>query len=98
MAETQEQHKQKRVERAEGVVTRAGGYKTCSVVINRLVRHPMYGKFVRRQTRLAVHDPKNEATVGDTIEIQPCRPISCTKRWRMVRIIKKAVLAQQTQA
>lgn len=94
MAETTEKVQQKRQERAIGVVATAGGFQTCSVVIDRMVKHPLYGKFRRLKSKLAVHDPKNEAKVGDTVEITPCRPISKTKRWRLIQIVKKATLPQ----
>jgi small subunit ribosomal protein S17 len=92
---TDNKQARKRQERATGVVSTVGGHKTCSVVIDRLVKHPLYGKFMRRRTKLAVHDPKNEAAAGDIVLITPCRPISKTKRWRLVRIVKKAALPQQ---
>ena len=93
---TAKEKKVKRQELATGVVATAGGFQTCSVTINHLVRHPLYGKFMRRKTKLAVHDPKNEAQVGDTVEITPCRPISKTKSWRLTRIVKKSVLPQHS--
>lgn len=96
MAETSEtKQSEHRIEIAQGVVARNGADKTCSVVIDRLVRHPLYGKIIRRSTRLAVHDAKNEAEVGDTVEIVPCRPMSKTKRWRLLRVVKRAELPQQ---
>jgi small subunit ribosomal protein S17 len=95
MAETSETRQDEhRIEKAQGVVVRNGADKTCSVVIDRLVRHRLYGKFLRSQTRLAVHDPENQAQVGDRVEITPCRPMSKTKRWRLLSIIKRAELPQ----
>jgi small subunit ribosomal protein S17 len=94
MAETTEKKTEKRQERATGVVVTSGGFRTCSVAINNMVRHPLYGKYIKRRTKLAVHDPMNEAAVGDTVEVSPCRPISKTKRWRLIRIVKKATLPQ----
>ena len=90
------QKRLKRQEQAIGVVTTAGGFKTCSVVIDYMMKHPLYGKYMRRKTKLAVHDPKNEALVGDTVEITPCRPISKSKRWRLIRIVKRATLPQHS--
>jgi small subunit ribosomal protein S17 len=76
-------------------VVSAGGNKTCTVVIDRQVRHPLYGKYIRRQTKLAVHDPRDEAAAGDTVTVTPCRPISKRKRWRLLRVDKKAAPGQQ---
>ncbi|MHC4981798.1 MAG: 30S ribosomal protein S17 [Planctomycetota bacterium] len=73
-----------------GTVASIAGDKTIGVVIENLVRHPRYGKYVRRRTRLAVHDPKGDASVGDVVEVVPCRPISKTKSWRLARVIRRA--------
>ena len=72
-----------------GVVTSTGGDKTIRVNVNALVKHVRYGKYVRRRTRLAVHDPNNEAALGDQVEILSCRPISKTKSWRLVRVVRR---------
>lgn len=87
------QSKEKRQESATGLVTSAGGDKTCTVELSRVVEHPLYGKYIRRRTRLAVHDPKNEAGVGDRVFIVPCRPVSKRKSWRLVKVLEKANLA-----
>ncbi len=94
MPENTEIKTEKRVERATGTVVSTGGTKTCHVDIENLRQHALYGKYLRRRTRLAVHDPQSQAELGDTVEITPCRPISKTKRWRLVRVIRKAVLPQ----
>lgn len=73
-----------------GVVCSAGGDKTVRVDVNRLVKHPRYGKYMRRRTRVAVHDPQNQAAPGDLVEILPCRPISKSKSWRLVRVVRAA--------
>lgn len=73
-----------------GTVTRDKTAKTRRVEIDRLVRHAMYGKFVKRRTVCYVHDEKNESHLGDTVEIMECRPLSRMKRWRLVRVLKKA--------
>ncbi|MHC5173439.1 MAG: small ribosomal subunit protein uS17, partial [Planctomycetota bacterium] len=52
---------------------------------------PRYGKYIRRRTKLGVHDPQNQASVGDRVEISECRPISKSKNWRLVKVLKKAV-------
>jgi small subunit ribosomal protein S17 len=67
--------------------------KTIAVVIERTVRHPTYGKYLRRSTKLLAHDEKNEAREGDTVSITPCRPLSRHKSWRLVTVLERA--AQQ---
>jgi small subunit ribosomal protein S17 len=64
--------------------------KTISVSIERVVRHPTYGKFVRRTTKLLAHDENNEAREGDTVSITPCRPLSRRKSWRLLAIVERA--------
>ena len=73
-----------------GVVESDKGDKTIKVLMEYQVRHPKYGKYMKRRTRLHAHDVKNEAKVGDLVEIMECRPISKTKRWRLVRVVKAA--------
>lgn len=72
-----------------GVVESDKRDKSRTVVLRFMVKHPKYGKYVRRQTSLQVHDPMNESRVGDTVEVEPCRPISKTKTWRLVRVLQK---------
>ncbi len=67
--------------------------KSIVVAIERKVKHPLYGKFIRRTTKLHVHDAANEAKMGDVVEIKECRPISKTKSWTLVRVVEKAVIA-----
>ncbi len=64
--------------------------KSIVVSIERLVPHPLYKKYFRRTTTLTAHDEKNEAGVGDTVKIMETRPLSRTKRWRLVEIVEKA--------
>ena len=66
--------------------------KSITVAIERKVKHPLYGKFIKRTTKLHVHDEKNECGIGDTVEIKECRPLSKTKSWTLVRIVEKAVI------
>src|SRR3954465_1347637 len=73
-----------------GIVTRDKTSKTRGVEVGRLVRHPKYGKFVKRRTICYAHDEKNESHLGDTVEIVESRPLSKTKRWALVKIVKKA--------
>ncbi len=72
-----------------GVVTSDKMNKTRRVEIPRLVKHPRYGKYIRRRTICHVHDEQNESRMGDTVEIMEARPISKTKHWRLVRVVKK---------
>lgn len=64
--------------------------KTITVVVERVVRHPLYGKYVRRSTKLHVHDEHNECRIGDLVLIQPCRPLAKTKSWRLVKVLERA--------
>ncbi len=64
--------------------------KTITVVVERLVKHPLYGKYIRRSTKLHAHDENNECREGDVVVIQECRPLSKTKSWRLVRIVERA--------
>ena len=73
-----------------GVVTSDRMNKTRRVEIGRLVRHPKYGKFIRRRTVCHVHDPENVSKIGDTVEIVECPPRSRTKRWELVRVVAES--------
>ena len=73
-----------------GIVTRDKSAKTRRVEVQRLVRHPKYGKFIRQRTICYAHDEKNESHLGDTVEIVESRPLSRTKRWALLRIVTKA--------
>jgi small subunit ribosomal protein S17 len=64
--------------------------KTIAVEIERLVKHPQYGKYVRRTTKLLAHDEQGESREGDTVTITPCRPLSRHKSWRLLKIVEKA--------
>jgi small subunit ribosomal protein S17 len=63
--------------------------KTVTVLIERKVKHPIYGKYIRRSSKLHVHDEQNACREGDTVTIEQCRPISKTKSWRLVDIIER---------
>jgi len=73
-----------------GVVTGDKMNKTRRVEIPRLVKHPRYGKYIKRRTICKVHDENNESHVGDTVEIMETRPLSKTKNWRLLRVVTKA--------
>ncbi len=64
--------------------------KTITVAVERKVKHPIYGKFVKKTTKLTAHDEKNECTVGDKVKLMETRPLSKNKRWRLVEIVEKA--------
>jgi len=64
--------------------------KSIVVRIERRVKHPMYGKFVKKSTKLMAHDEKNECNIGDTVKIMETRPLSKNKCWRLVNIIERA--------
>lgn len=66
--------------------------KSIVVAIERFVKHPIYGKFIKRTTKLHVHDEKNNSNIGDIVEISECRPISKTKSWTLVCVIEKSIL------
>ena len=63
--------------------------KTITVSVERKVKHPLYGKFVKKSTKFHAHDEKNECSIGDTVKIMESRPLSKTKRWRLVEVIEK---------
>ena len=73
-----------------GIVTSDKTAKTRRVEIQRVVRHPKYGKFIKQRTVCYAHDEKNESNLGDTVEIRESRPLSKTKRWALVRVVTKA--------
>ena len=64
--------------------------KTITVAVERKVKHPIYGKFLNKTTKFHAHDEKNECTIGDVVRIMETRPLSKTKRWRLVEVIEKA--------
>lgn len=64
--------------------------KTITVLVERRVRHPLYGKFVRRSTKIHAHDEENACNRGDWVVVEQCRPLSKTKTWRLLEIVEKA--------
>ena len=74
-----------------GVVVSNSGDKSIKVAVDFKVKHPEYGKYVRRRTKFGVHDEHNQAGVGDLVEVAECRPHSKTKSWRLVKVLEKAV-------
>ncbi len=73
-----------------GIVESDKREKSCTVSINYLVKHPKYGKYIRKRIRLHVHDEDNAARTGDRVEIAECRPISKTKSWTLLRVVEAA--------
>ena len=63
--------------------------KTITVVVDRVVKHPVYGKYIRRTTKLHAHDENNECNQGDLVVIQQCRPLAKTKSWRLVEVVRR---------
>ena len=72
-----------------GVVSSNKMDKSITVNVERKVKHPLYGKFVKKSTKFHAHDEKNECSIGDTVKIMETRPISKTKRWRLVEVVEK---------
>lgn len=85
---TQETEAVKRT--ANGVVLSNKMDKTIVVLIERKVKHPVYGKFIKRSTKMHAHDANNECQIGDTVKIEMSRPLSKTKTWSLVEVIEKA--------
>jgi len=75
-----------------GVVTSTKMQKTITVRVERLVKHPKYGKYIRRRTKLSAHDEHEKANVGDQVEVAFTRPFSKTKRWRLVRVVRSTTI------
>ncbi len=73
-----------------GVVKNNKMNKTITVTVERKVKHPIYGKFVKKTTSFHAHDEKNECAIGDVVRIMESRPLSKTKRWRLVEVVEKA--------
>ncbi len=74
----------------EGVVISDRMDKTVVVEVTRLVRHPMYRQVIRRRSKLKAHDEQNECGVGDRVQVMETRPLSKSKRWRVVKVVAKA--------
>ena len=74
----------------QGVVTSNKMEKSATVTIERRVKHPLYGKIIKRSTKLSIHDEANECGIGDTVLIEQCRPISKTKSWKLVKVVEKS--------
>lgn len=75
-----------------GEVTSAKMDKSITVAVDRLVKHPVYEKFLKRRTKIHAHDENNDARVGDLVEVAETRPLSKLKRWRLVRVTRRAIV------
>jgi len=74
-----------------GKVVSNKGDKTISVLIERFEKHPLYGKYIKRSSKIAAHDENNECKIGDTVTISECRPLSKAKAYRLIEITERAV-------
>jgi len=91
MATAEAGMQQEKVQRTlTGSVTSNAMDKSITVMIERRMKHPVYGKYIKRSTKLHVHDENNECGKGDLVVIEQCRPMSKTKSWKLVEIIEKA--------
>jgi small subunit ribosomal protein S17 len=90
MSTTEQSLVEKTARSVEGRVVSSKMNKTITVMIERRVRHPLYGKIVTRRTKLHAHDEMNESKEGDLVQIEECRPLSRTKSWRLVKVLEKA--------
>ncbi len=82
----------KTIKTNRGKVVSISGDKSIRVQMEYLVKHPKYGKYIKRRTKFGVHDEQNLAQIGDTVDIVECRPMSKTKSWRLIKIVEKAVV------
>jgi len=73
-----------------GVVTSNLMDKSIVITVERKVKHPKYGKFIKKSSKFVAHDEKNDCNIGDTVRVRECRPLSKTKNWRLVEIIERA--------
>ena len=78
-----------KVKTLTGVVVSSSGNKSVRIVVDYKVRHPKYGKYIKRSTKLHAHDAENSCHEGDLVEISQCRPLSKTKSWRLHKIVTK---------
>lgn len=85
-SEVRKTHRKERV----GVVVSDKMDKTITVRVDRVTHHPVYGKIMRMATKFKAHDEKNDAKCGDTVRIEETRPLSKTKRWRLVEVLKRS--------
>ncbi len=87
---TEERTEKNDKKRVQGVVKSDRMDKTITVTVERVVKHPLYGKYLRRSSTFMAHDAHNDAREGDLVELESTRPLSRRKRWRLVRILRRA--------
>ena len=78
------------VKTVEGRVVSNKMNKTVTILVERLVKHALYGKYIRRSTKLHAHDAENSCNEGDTVRVAECAPMSKTKNWRLVKVVTQA--------
>ena len=85
-----EQTQEKTVRAVTGRVVSNKANKTITVLVERRIKHEVYGKYLTRRTKLHAHDEQNECKEGDLVQIEECRPLSKTKSWRLVKVLERA--------
>ena len=80
----------KQEKKLRGTVVSKSGDKSIKIVIDYKVKHPLYGKYIKRRTKLGVHDESNKAGVGDVVDVVQCRPMSKSKSWRLVKVVQES--------
>jgi small subunit ribosomal protein S17 len=90
MSETKTTARQNRRKTFVGLVESNNMQKTIVVSVERMVKHRVYGKYVKRTTKLYAHDPENTCNIGDKVLVMATRPLSKTKRWRLIEVIERA--------
>ena len=83
--------KERKLKTITGVVVSNSSNKSIKVAVDFRVRHPKYGKYLKRRTKLSIHDEHNQAGLGDRVEVVECRPYSKTKSFRLVKVLEKKV-------
>lgn len=73
-----------------GVVTSNLMDKSIVITVERKVKHPKYGKFIKKSSKFVAHDENNDSNIGDTVKVRECRPMSKTKKWRLIEVIERA--------
>ncbi len=94
MSGKERQTKSKSHQTRTGLVRTISGDKSISVTVSTLVKNPQYGKYVRRRTKLSAHDPDNTARIGDMVELVPCRRVSKSKSWRVLRVLRRSATSE----
>ena len=90
MAEMTDNNTTKKLHTVEGRVVSNKMDKTVTVLVERLVKHALYGKYIRRSTKLHAHDEDNSCNEGDVVRVTECRPMSKTKNWRVVEVVARS--------